>query len=198
MKYSEAEPFLKQGMKVRMTVCSCCSSSIGQIATVKPSLQYDCKWIIEYKNTHHALDYNDKNEELEILENPGGSKWVHPEKIQKPKSATEVIMMNMVMDNIARMNHPPMFYGKSLGELLMERKSPKRKSYMSSIVEKIKNLKLSETDRILRKHGFEDESGKMTEEAENLMDEEILQERWLKRREEIATDIKSVEESDKK
>ncbi len=69
---------------------------------------------------------------------------------------------------------------------------------MSSIVKKIKDLALSETDRSLREHGFEDESGQMTEQAENMMDEEILQERWKARREEVAQSIKTVKAEEKK
>lgn len=74
----------------------------------------------------------------------------------------------------------------------------KKKSFMSNIMQKLKDLTLSETDRLLREEGFEDENGKMTPQAEDLMDEELLNERWQKRREEVAANIKKIKEQEKK
>jgi len=76
--------------------------------------------------------------------------------------------------------------------------TPKKKGFMSNIVEKIKNLKLSATDRVLRKHGLEDENGKATEEAARMMKEELLDERWASRREAIAADLTKIDEEEKK
>lgn len=89
-------------------------------------------------------------------------------------------------------------YPESRLELVQDSIQPiKKPTFMSSIVRKIKDLTLSSDDRILRKHSFEDESGEMTSQAEDMMDYEILAERWAKRRVEIAEQLRKVEAEEK-
>lgn len=73
-----------------------------------------------------------------------------------------------------------------------------KKGFMSTIVQKIKDLALSETDRILRKYGLEDESRKKTETASEMMKNEMEDERWATRREDIASKLKQIDEQEKK
>lgn len=101
----------------------------------------------------------------------------------------------------------PRFFGRSIDELdsdlidslrySLTANRPEKKTFMSQMIQKIKDLALSETDRILRKHGFEDENGKITKTTEELMLDELVTERWKTRREEVATSIKKVEENEK-
>lgn len=73
-----------------------------------------------------------------------------------------------------------------------------KKTFMSDIVQKLKNLTLSPTDRILRKHGLEDECGKLSDEAYRMMDRELNEELWKSRREAIAADLMKLEAEEKK
>jgi hypothetical protein len=68
----------------------------------------------------------------------------------------------------------------------------KGKGIMSSIVKKLKDLALSEEDALLREYGFEDENGKMTQQAKDMMLEEMLQNKWNKRKEDVAAGLKKI------
>jgi hypothetical protein len=69
-----------------------------------------------------------------------------------------------------------------------------RKGFMTSIVDKIKNLALSATDRVLRKHNFEDENGKMTDLAREMMTQEAQEALWATRREAVSADLTKLDE----
>jgi len=71
---------------------------------------------------------------------------------------------------------------------------PKKGNFMTNIVKRIKDLALSETDRLLRQDGFEDKQGKMTEQARQMMREEMEEERWKANREEVAKKLKQLGE----
>ncbi len=72
-----------------------------------------------------------------------------------------------------------------------------QKEKTMSLIKKLKDLTLDADSRILRKNGFEDDNGKMTEAAEDMMDDEIMNERWKARRAEIAADLRKLEEEEK-
>lgn len=97
-------------------------------------------------------------------------------------------LADQIMDNTLLNNYP--IWGIKTNESLTQKVT----KTMNSIVKKIKDLKLTESDRLLRKHGFEDENGNMTSEAMDLINEELQQERWDKRRLEIAADLKLVDQ----
>lgn len=258
MRYEEAKQYLKEGMTIcYVKVGPCCAFENGDVGKI---IFVDNRWKIE--NEFHLLQTKSEGyfqeDEIEILTNPDGTPWVHPdkqkfkvgdrvmivkdgpenhsgkgvgyefeireisnnycrekvgvsrgvrtsllEKIEEPKTAREVMMMSTpsgiptFFEEFRKLSERK-FEKYYLGVDFGYESKPKRKSFMSNIVEKIKNLKLSETDRILRKHGLEDENGRMTSEAMDLMDEELQQDRWKTRREEIAKDILAVESEDKK
>lgn len=73
-----------------------------------------------------------------------------------------------------------------------------KKSFLMNIVDKIKFAALKPTDKILRTEGLEDENGKMTSQAEEMMATELQEERWAARREAVAADIKAVRDEEKK
>lgn len=73
-----------------------------------------------------------------------------------------------------------------------------KKGFMSNIVQKIKDLALSDTDRILRKHNLEDNCSNPTEDAIGMMHDEIIKERWATRREAIAQDLAKIDAAEKK
>ena len=65
------------------------------------------------------------------------------------------------------------------------------------IIKKIKDLTLSKEDRSLRENGFEDENGKPTGLALNMMNDELLAEKWSTRRTDIAKDLIKIKAEEK-
>lgn len=62
-----------------------------------------------------------------------------------------------------------------------------------NIVEKVKNLKLSAADKLLRKHGIVDSDGNLTGTGEELLQEKLFE----AYKDEIVADLKAVEASEK-
>ena len=87
-------------------------------------------------------------------------------------------------NNLEKLNQSQKIY--NLGE------QPK-KGFIMSVVEKLKEFALSETDRVLRKNDLEDEHGEMTSEATTMMMDEIVAERWKTRRADIAAKLIEME-----
>ncbi len=73
-----------------------------------------------------------------------------------------------------------------------------KKGIMENIVKRLKDLVLSKTDRLLRESEFEDENGKMTSMARDMMVDELVDAQWKARREDIATNLSSIKDEDKK
>lgn len=70
----------------------------------------------------------------------------------------------------------------------------KVKNTMSSLVKKLKDLKLSAEDRILREEGLEDENGNLTYATLEMMQTELIEERWEARKSQIAKDLLKLKE----
>ena len=164
----------------------------------------------------HYPDFFTKGKIYEVIElNPSGgvikgdngetiNSWhADFEEIEnKPKSFYDYEPGSLIHWDSLQIYHDAKYLNSAINKpfynlLDNESMTQKVSKTMSSIIKKIKDIKLSQEDRLLRKHGFEDEDGKMTSEAMDLMDEEIQQERWEKRRLEIAADLKLVEAQEK-
>lgn len=70
-------------------------------------------------------------------------------------------------------------------------------SFMSNVKTILKNLTLSATDKVLRAHDLEDEHGSMTMEARQLMNDELIEDRWAFRREQIAQQLELSDKEQK-
>lgn len=182
MKYLEAKPFLKKGMTVIRTKGECCADEVNG----KP-LQIDGFGDCVKPNGKHCSFLEDY--ELEILTNPDGSKWVHPLK------AVEDYPMWMSSQSYSVLNDDINRYVQQLYKTINEPKA--QKGIIMNVVDKIKNFKLTKEDRILRENGLEDEDGKMTESSIDMMDDEMIAERWATRRLQIAKDLLDIKAEEK-
>lgn len=88
MTYEEAKPFLKEGMAVRVVSLAADNSNYaperkGRIGTLTDWVE-DCnKWRLRLEGSEPTDCFFDKDDEkLEILTNPDGSKWVHPDEFK--------------------------------------------------------------------------------------------------------------------
>ena len=72
-----------------------------------------------------------------------------------------------------------------------------KKGFMSNIIDKIKNLTLSDNEAALRRAGFEDEEGEMTEQAEDYVYDLLIEERWAAVKDKVAADVIAVEAKEK-
>lgn len=86
-------------------------------------------------------------------------------------------------EHMGENNH---FYYKSLRTKTMGK--------ILDVVEKIKNFKLSKVDKVLRANGLEDEHGKPTQLAKDMMMDELALDRWILRAEEVAKELIAIEE----
>ena len=182
MKYLDAKPYLKEGMKIKIIKSRCCPEITGDTLIVEEVYE-SC--VDTNDGVHSPGEYYPEDEEIEILTNPDGSKWcIH-------NSTGYGECMGCAQDLAKVFNVP-----RSATESLTN--EPKaQKGLIMNVVGKIKNFKLTKEDRILRENGLEDEDGKITECAENMMDEEIMKERWATRRLEVAKDLLDIKNEDK-
>jgi hypothetical protein len=261
MKYSEAKQYLKEGMSARLIGTDCCKDEQGTVRTISQN-KMRLPVVVWYFRQSEMNGHEFKNgDELEILTNPDGSPWMHPQKFKSRyrvgdiykweqkhlfKEVREVKKDKVVFglaaktieearatendyntqgwkreeidDHMCFVEHgvrglkvemvrcdeampfwpdiPEDIY-KSLTMDWAFGSAPTKPKFMSSIVRKIKDLTLSADDRILRKHGFEDNCKDMTEQTRDMMLEEILADRWASRRADVAKDLKKVEAADK-
>lgn len=72
-----------------------------------------------------------------------------------------------------------------------------KKTIMQNLVSKIKNLKLSPNDRVLRKHGLENECGEPTSTAQQMMLDELATQAWATRRDELAANLIELDKEEK-
>jgi hypothetical protein len=247
MTYEEARPYLQVGSKIKMLNSDDgCHRDYPEIATVKSINESGV--IVNYHDGESHTETNLDSWELEILKNPDGSPWVHPDKQQfkvgdmvlrganyyKVRSIPGdkiwkgagissnygILLDNGWMDGrgewvpesfVKKIEEPKyqvpkdffepgrILLPKSLEEIAQEiiNGFKPKKGFMSTIVEKIKDLALPSTSRILRQHGLEDQNGKMTPDACRMIQDEIMEKAWQERREAIAADIKKVEDEEK-
>lgn len=184
MKYSEAKQYLKEGMTVRITKWTNGAGLHHAEGVEEPIIHL-------YEGGFETAKYGvweRDGDEFEILTNPDGSPWVNPNELYVLDE--QFYDINTWVKN---------YYG--IKQLSMSdwaySVAPKKPTFMSSIVRKIKDLTLSADDRILRKHDFEDENGKVTESALTMMEDELAEERWNTRRTEVAEQLRKVEAEDK-
>jgi hypothetical protein len=78
------------------------------------------------------------------------------------------------------------------GTVCWENKESIKQNEQMNIIKKIKDLALSKEDRILRENGFEDENGKATEVAFDMIYEEIVEKEWQARRADVASKLLEI------
>lgn len=115
--------------------------------------------------------------------------WQHPsglEKVEEPISGTFDLSKITWVGSI----------GSTEIETINEPKA--QKGIFMNVIDKIKNFKLTKEDRILRENGLEDEDGKMTGLAGEMMSDEMIKERWATRRLEVAKDLLEIKNEELK
>lgn len=164
-------------MKIKILGNECCPEYKGKITTIVKVEKY----FISTELCHVAGgEFTD--EEVEILTNPDGTPWVEP-NYKVVGSLTDML--------------PSVWGLPDTLEGLRALNQQIKKPIMTTIIEKLKNLTLSAEDRVLRKHGFEDENGKITGQAQRMMAAESADERWAKRRLEVAADLLKLDSEEK-
>lgn len=188
MTYKEAKPHLKQGMRIKALTSECHLTkeriyTYDGINTFKQNGKHSCTFV----------DFNWQRFELEILTNSDGTPWVHPDQ-QMNCGCAFCYDDSFIFNEQATINNIISTYRE---QYINEPKAQKKGIIMNAI-DKLKNLALSKEDRILRDEGLEDSNGKITEEAKQLMAEEMRDERWATRRLEIAKDLLKIKSEEKK
>jgi len=84
MKYSEAKQYLKEEMTVKVnSKYPIEQGEVGRTGKVRLSVADSRDWVVEDDNFRAYFDTNSpdhQDADIEILTNPDGSKWVHPDQ----------------------------------------------------------------------------------------------------------------------
>lgn len=195
MKYQDIKHLLKKGMTVNVITAKCGNDSIH---LGKQTLRVGKQTLRDYHGgtgewSTDKAHFIDEDDELEIISNPDGSKWCN----HNPSAYGECI--GCAQDSINPYFSKPFnwigsqAYSVPNGAIESLTNEPKaQKGFIMNVVDKIKNFKLTKEDRILRENGLEDEDGKMTGLAGEMMSDECVSERWATRRLEVAKDLLEI------